>query len=192
MEALEAIRGRRSIGRLTEPAPSPDELRSIIEAATCAPDHGELRPWRFTVLEGEPKDAFGFVLEASYLARCAETERHAEPAKQDKERSKLGRAPVVVVVVCAYQPSDKIPRLEQYAAVAAATQNASLAATALGYATMWRTGAPAEDPRVKAALGVAVDDEIVGFLYLGSIPDGKDKAPHEPALDGVLSHWTPR
>jgi len=192
MEALEAIRVRRSIGRLAEPAPSAEELQTIIEAAACAPDHGELRPWRFMVLEGEAKDAFGFVLEAAYLARCAETGRDAERAKQEKERTKLARAPMVIVVVCAYQPSDKIPRLEQYAAVAAATQNASLAATALGYATMWRTGAPAEDPRVKAALGVAVDDEIVGFLYLGSIPDGKVKAPHEPVVDGVLTRWSPR
>ncbi|MGH9266853.1 MAG: nitroreductase family protein, partial [Acidimicrobiales bacterium] len=59
MDALDAIFARRSIGRLGPPAPSEDELRTILAAATAAPDHESLRPWRFVVLEGAAKDAFG-------------------------------------------------------------------------------------------------------------------------------------
>ncbi len=190
MDALEAIRSRRSIGRLVAPGPTAEQLTAILEAAACAPDHGTLRPWRFFVLEGEGMDAFGRVLEQAYLARCAATGRSPEPAKQEKERTKLGRAPTVVVVACAYQPSDKIPRLEQYGAVAAAVENAGVAATALGLSSMWRTGAPVDDPRVKAALGLAPDDEVVGFLYLGTATEEASKPPNDPNLDGVVTHWT--
>ena len=70
MDALDAILARRSTGRLTAPAPSGDDLTRILEAAAAAPDHGELRPFRFILLEGDAKDAFGQVLADAYLARC--------------------------------------------------------------------------------------------------------------------------
>ena len=59
MDALDAIARRRSIGRLQPPAPSADDLTAILKAAASAPDHGELRPFRFTVLDGDAQDAFG-------------------------------------------------------------------------------------------------------------------------------------
>ena len=66
METLDAIRTRRSYGRLTEPAPTEEHLRQMLEAAVAAPDHGELKPWRFTLLRGPGLDAFGEVLEEAY------------------------------------------------------------------------------------------------------------------------------
>jgi nitroreductase len=39
-----------------------------------------------------------------------------------------------------------------------------LAAHALGFGAMWRTGAPAYDASVKHALGRAANDVIIGFL----------------------------
>ena len=190
VDALEAIRRRRSTGRLTEPAPSDDDLRTILEAAVCAPDHGELRPWRFVVLAGADRDAFGEVLAGAYQARCAATGVTPTEGQLTKERTKLGRAPVVVVAAAERQPEDKIPWIEQQFAVAAAAQNALLAATALGYGSMWRTGEPAYDDRVKVALGLAPDAAIVGFLYLGTAT-GDTKGPHEPSLDGVVTTWVP-
>jgi nitroreductase len=191
MELLDAIRSRRSIGRLTAPAPDPGELRQILDAAVCAPDHGELRPWRFIVLEGAAKDAFGPVLAAATEAEYRDNGREPEPAKVKKDLTKMARAPLVLVAACEYQPNDKIPRSEQHAAVVAAVQNASLAATALGYGSMWRTGPNAYNRHVKTALGLHEGCDIVGFLYLGTIVEGKEKPPHEPQLDGVVTHWQP-
>jgi nitroreductase len=180
MDALDAIFRRRSVGRLQEPAPSADDLRTILRAAAAAPDHGELRPFRFTVLDGPRQDAFGVVLEEAYVARCAETGREPDAKKQEKERTKLGRAPVVVIVSAIDQEDEKIPFVEQRDAAVAASENALIAATALGYGSMWRTGAPVDDPRVKAALGLRDKDAIVGFLYLGSIPEKVTITPHDP------------
>lgn len=191
VDVLEAIRSRRSTSRLGKPAPSNDDLRVILEAATCAPDHGTLRPWRFIVLAGEAKEAFGTVLADATTAEYRDRGAEPEPAKIAKDRTKLTRSPLVVVVTCRYEPSPKIPRQEQYAAVVAATQNACLAATALGYGSMWRTGPNATNPHVKRALGLADEDDIVGFLYLGTIDPSDAKPANEGQLDGAVTYWQP-
>lgn len=192
MDALDAILTRRSVGRLSGPAPTPGALHRILEAAAAAPDHGGLRPWRFIVLAGAGKEGFGQVLAEALLARCREAGTAPTPAEVDRERAKLDRAPLVVVVAGVHRPSDRIPRPEQLASAAAAAENALVAATALGYGSMWRTGDAAYDPRVKAALGLGPDDAIVGFLYLGTRPEGsRPLPPHRPDLAGVVAEWTP-
>ena len=191
MDALEAIFARRSTGRLQAPAPSDGDLATILRAAAAAPDHGSLRPFRFVVLAGAAKDAFGAVLADAYDARCAAEGVEPVPAKRDKELTKLGRAPLVLVVAAVPQPSDKIPFAEQVAAADAAAQNALLAATALGYGSMWRTGDPAYDPRVKAALGLPADAAIVGFLYLGTFGEAGAPEANAPDLTGLVTTWSP-
>ena len=188
---LDLLFRRRSIGRLTEPAPSDDQLTEMLRAAAAAPDHGELRPWRFILLRGEGKEAFGSVLAEAYLRRVQAAGGEPQPAKLAKERTKLGRAPVVVVVGCVHVHDDKIPWEDQLGAAHAATQNLLLAATALGYGSMWRTGDPVSDVHVKRALGLTEHDAVVGFVYLGTPPEGGAKPPLDPSLEGLVVEWTP-
>ena len=102
------------------------------------------------------------------------------------------RAPVIVVVAARVEPAHpKIPEVEQVAAVAAAAQNMLLAAHALGFAAKWATGKQAYDPGVKAGLGLADDDRILGFLYLGSYAADHEALPPRPGLDGVVGEWPP-
>jgi nitroreductase len=190
VDVLDAIAARRSTGRLAEPAPTDAEVARLVEAAVAAPDHGTLRPWRFIVLRGDAKDAFGAVLADAYERRCLAAGTEVVPAKLEKERTKLGRAPLVVVVA-AVPEEGKIPEVEQVAAVAAATQNLLLAATALGYGSMWRTGDPCYDDQVKAALGVRPDDHLVGFVYLGTATNPARVTEVERTTEGVLSTWQP-
>jgi nitroreductase len=189
MDALEAIRTRRSYGRLTEPAPTDDHLRQILEAGAAAPDHGELRPFRFTILRGPGLDAFGEVLEEAYFRRCTDTGKAPVPAKAQKERTKLNRAPLVLVVSAVRQPSEKIPWVDQRDAAAAATENILLAAHALGYGAMWRTGDPCSDEYVMKALGLTGEDSIVGFVYLGTLYEGKELPPKVVDLEGLVSEY---
>lgn len=49
--ALHALNTRRSMKLLRAPAPKPDELAQILQAAMSAPDHGALRPWRFVKIQ---------------------------------------------------------------------------------------------------------------------------------------------
>ena len=189
MDAIEALFARRSTGRLGPPAPSDRDLKLILRAACAAPDHDKLRPWRFTILEGEAKERFGAVLADAYIARCREQGVDPVPAKVEKERTKLGRAPLVLVAG-AVVTDGKVPPVEQLLAVGAACQNALLAATARGYGSMWRTGDPAYDGRVKAAVGLAPDDAIVAFLYLGSFREGgRPQGPNDPDTAEVVTRW---
>jgi nitroreductase len=143
------------------------------------------------VLRGANKDAFGTVLADAYLRRAESAGAQPIPAKLEKERTKLGRAPMVVVVGAVHRHDDKIPWADQLGSAYAAAENLCLAATALGYGSMWRTGDPAFDPRVKNAVGLTDHDAIVAFVYLGSLHEGDGKAPHDPSLEGLVEEWTP-
>jgi nitroreductase len=164
MDVLDAIDARASAVRLGEPGPGPAHLARILEAGTRAPDHGRLSPWRFIVIEGPAREALGRAM-AELRQGKAPTPSEQELAR---EREKPLRAPVIVAVAAKIMANEKVPEVEQVVAVGAAVQNMFLAAQALGYGAMWKTGAPAYDPGVKRALGLDPADHIVAFLYLGT------------------------
>lgn len=161
---LDAIHNRTSARQLSAPSPNRDQIESIIQAGMSAPDHGRLQPWRFIVLEGAARGILGEAMAESLRSRTPD----ASPARIDAERNKPNRAPTIIVVA-ARITLGKIPEVEQLLAVGAATQNMCLAAQALGFGTMWKTGAAAYDSKVKHALGLREDDHIVAFLYLGTV-----------------------
>jgi nitroreductase len=165
MELFEALTTRSSAARLTAPGPAPDELQRMLDAAGHAPDHGRLKPWRLIVLTEPMRHAFA---DAAVAARRA---RLPQPTDDQLriERDKIWRAPTVVVVGCAVDRNNtKIPEVEQVIAAGAAAQNLMLAAHALGYGVMWKTGAAAYDADVKAALGLKPTDHIVAIMHLGT------------------------
>ncbi len=184
MDALEALSTRTSPAALTDPAPDAATMERLFAAAMRAPDHGRLRPWRFIIIDGEARQAFGAVLADALRAR----EPGAPDAVLAKERAKPLRAPRIVVVAAVLRDHPGVPQVEQLLAAGAAAENLLVAAHASGFGGFWRTGAPAYDDSVKRALGLAPTDAIVGFLYLGT-PTGV--AP-PPAADGVarIVHWT--
>ncbi|HCV75860.1 nitroreductase family protein, partial [Pseudomonas oryzihabitans] len=59
MDALEALCNRASVGRLTEPGPTPAQLETLLRAADRAPDHKLLRPWRLILVNGTGRTALG-------------------------------------------------------------------------------------------------------------------------------------
>lgn len=179
MDALDALFARRSIARLVDPAPSDDDLATMLAAAVAAADHGELRPWRFVVLTGDDRLRLGDLMAAMALANVEEAndgEANDGETVAAQARTRPLRAPMVVAAICRVQPGN-IPAPEQRDAVASAVGNLLVAATALGYGSIWRTGPAATAPQVRSGFGLADDDSIVGFVYLGTIPDGAGKPP---------------
>jgi nitroreductase len=165
MELFDAVQTRSSAARLSEPGPTPADLDKLLKAGERAPDHGRLRPWRFIVLEGALREAF--------TAAAAEAKRVRLPAMTEEqvagERDKMNRSPAIVVVGCAVnREQTKIPEIEQVVAVGAAAENLFLAAHDMGYGVMWKTGAAAYDPKVKAAIGLRPDDHIIAIMHLGA------------------------
>ncbi|WP_026375165.1 NAD(P)H nitroreductase [Aestuariibacter salexigens] len=162
MQAIELLLNRSSQPRLQAPAPSGEDLNIIMQAALRAPDHACLTPWQFVVCEGAGLGKLGEVF----------TQAAIVAGKSDKEIDRAGqlplRAPMVIVAISKYKEHDKVPWVEQVASTSCAVHAMQMAAVALGYSGMWRTGSYAHDDTVKEAFNLNDEDEIVGFLYLGT------------------------
>jgi len=183
-DLVDVVIDRVSPVRLGEPAPAAAQLDRILAAALRAPDHGQLRPWKFLVIRDEARERFGELLAQSLRRRNADS---AEASLQ-AERAKAMRAPLIIVAAASPRETQRIPAVEQVVATGAAVQNLLIAAHALGFGAFWRTGAAAYDRELATALGLGEADQIVGFVYIGSIvTPGKPKTA-DPS--GRVADWT--
>lgn len=162
MDALELLLNRRSASRLTDPAPAGDVLHNIIRAGMRAPDHGALRPWRFVLVVGEGRDRLSELLHQSAI-KAGMDDKGIEKARQAPFR-----APLIIVVVAWCDTQSKVPHQEQVLSAGCAVQAMQMAALAQGFNGIWRTGLWATQDEVKQAFGCRAQDEIAGFLYLGT------------------------
>jgi nitroreductase len=85
-------------------------------------------------------------------------------------------------------PDVKIPLIEQQLSAGAAAHAMMLAAFALGFNAMWKTGSAAYDATLKQALDLAAGDAIVGFLYLGTEAARAALPAARPWAD-LVSYW---
>jgi nitroreductase len=181
MDLFAAIDTRTSASRLTEPVPDAAQLTRILEAAVRAPDHGHFAPWRFLIIENEARERLANAVAAARLIRTPDATQEALEA----ERQKIRRAPMIILVACATRINHpKIPEVEQLLAVGAAVQNLLLAAHALGFGAVWKTGPAAYDAHVKASLGLAPTDQIVAMVHIGTPLAVNPVRP--PQLEGVV------
>ncbi len=185
MQAIDALLRRRSAKTLTEPAPDEGALELLLACASRAPDHGRLRPWRFIVIRGAARARLGELM--------ADQLRRKQPAAGaealQRERQKPLRAPLIVTVAAVCDGAAKVPAIEQTLAAGAAAQNMMLAAAALGFGAMWKTGDAAYDDAVKAALGLESRDAIVGFLYIGTVPADGLPPPVPGQWQDRVTYW---
>jgi nitroreductase len=167
MSVFETIKRRRSIGKMTRERPTREQIERMLEAATHAPNHHKVEPWKFIVLAGKAREELGKVMADSLATRLEETRSEKAQALLNKERGKLLRSPVVIAVAAEPAKQPKVMGVENIEAVAAAVQNMLLAAEEMGLACMWRTGDAAYDPCVKEWLGLSAEDHLVAFVYVG-------------------------
>lgn len=173
---------RRSASALSlqAPGPSAEELTDLLTLAARVPDHGKLAPWRFIVLRGEDKAAFAAKLEA--LAAS-----HADAPKLIAKLGKLKAPPLGVAVISRTAPGD-IPTWEQILSAGAVCTTLLYAATAMGYGANWITDWYAYDPQARAALGLSGEEQVAGFVFIGTPAE----APQErvrPDAAALISVW---
>jgi nitroreductase len=176
MDALDLLLNRVSVPRLFDPAPDAAQRDVLFRAALRAPDHGQLRPWRFLTVEGDARQSLGELFVEALQAKDANT----PPATLDKARNNPLRAPLVVVAIARLTEHFKVPQAEQTIAAACAAHGIVLAAHAQGLGAVWRTGELSYDAHVEAGLGLGANERIIGFIYLGSV-QGERRTP--PVLD---------
>ncbi|MCG9723246.1 NAD(P)H nitroreductase [Shewanella sp. Isolate7] len=171
MDAIELLLTRQSCPRLVAPAPDEAQLTQILNAAVRVPDHAGLTPWEFIIAEGD-----GLTRLADHFVKAMEQDCGDEAAIAKAANMPM-RAPMVVTVVAKVSEHPKVPALEQHIAAGCACMAMQQAAFALGLGGIWRTGPLAFNRHLHRELDLGEQDQIVGFLYLGT---PAVKAPLKP------------
>lgn len=178
MNVIEAMHTRQSHGIVKPDAVSGDMIERLLDAAAQAPNHYKVRPWRFIVITGEARGRLGQLLAESLKRKSPQI----APDGLEKERSKPFRAPLIIAVGVDRPSEPRVLEIENVCAAAAACQNILLAATEIGLSSYWRTGDAARDPAVKTFLGLAPDQDLIAFLYLG-YPAGPVEPRKRPGFE---------
>ncbi|GAB3602580.1 nitroreductase family protein [Microbacterium aureliae] len=155
--ALEAVQSRRSWSKVTDAAPTREELLTLVSAAGRVADHSSLRPWRLIELRGTDREILG---------------RAISKAEGDKGvSSKPLRAPLLIAVVASYRKTGKVPRWEQEAVASGVAHVLSLLLDEAGWGVIWRTGGFTRSKAVAKAHGLKKNEELLGWLYVGGKPE---------------------
>lgn len=170
---LHALQQRRSHSKVTDDAPSDSELAPLVAAMSSVSDHSGLRPWRLLALRGDRREALGRAL-AKAAGDIDKAERHVAKAQ---------RAPLVLAVVVSPREHKKVPRWEQEAVAAGVAHMLSLLLHEAGWGTIWRTGPLTRSKPVRTAHGLCADEYLLGWLYVGGVPENDKKQKPRKAID---------
>ena len=182
MDALDNILNRVSARTLIEPHPSHDEMEKVFKAALRAPDHAWLRPSSFIEVTGDGIDKLSKIFE-----EYAKTVPDIKEEIIAKYKNAPYRAPLIVILVSSIKEHPKVPEIEQKLSTAASAQNILLALKALGYSAIWRTGKLAFNPFVASKLNLEINQEILGYIYIGTA-DGPNKKIPELNIKNFVSY----
>jgi len=184
---MAALRARYSVPvqYLQGPGPDDQQIAAALDAALSAPDHGRLQPWRFRLVRGAARERFAEMLVASALARDPAT----PAAALEKMRSRPLQAPLVIVASAEVIAHPKVPEGEQLLSAAAGLMNVLNAFYLQGFGAIWLTGPNTYDPAVARALGMDEDEQLLGFVYVGSIKPGAPMGASRSPPIALVSDW---
>lgn len=157
MDALTAIRTRRSVRSWTPEPVSDSDLQTMLEAAMLAPSAANEQPWDFVVVRN-----------ADTLAKIGELNHYASFARN----APLG------ILVCYNKDKEKISGMG-ILDVAMSAQNLMLAARALGLGSVF-TGIFPDGERIKGfqqLFGLPQSVIPIGFIVIGHPVDEQQTAP---------------
>ena len=173
MSAIDAVRTRQSYSKVTEEAPTREQLLPLIEAAATVADHGSMRPWRLIELRGEARERLGAAFAASSGLEGKDAAKLAE---------KPLRASLLIAVVARIQPSFKVPAWEQEAVASGVAHTLSLLLNEAGWGVFWRTGVHTRSTAVHKMHKLADNEVLLGWLYVGGKPE-KSKPEKKKRFD---------
>lgn len=169
-DLLAAVASRRSHSRVTDAAPSHEELLPVVAAAGRVADHSSLQPWRIIEVRADARIRLG----EAFVAAA-----EADGASAAKLAAKPLRAPLLLAIVAARRPSEKVPHWEQDAVAAGVAHTLSLLLSDAGWGVMWRTGHLTRTQPVGRMHGLAENERLLGWLYVGGIPVSSRNAPRK-------------
>lgn len=182
--ALDFLLTRRSRPAKTLDKSAPDDaaISTLLTAAARTPDHGKLEPFRFIVIRAAAQDRL-------YNAVASLMTAAGEPAEKiEKQAGSFRHGGLVIVVVAAPKPSEKIPEWEQHLAVGGACLALLNASLAMGWGANWLTGWASESRAfLEGTLGLTATESVAGFIHIG----GETIAPADRPRPDItaLTSW---
>ena len=173
MDALENILNRVSARSLVEPHPSKKEMDIVYKAALRAPDHAWLRTSSFIEVKGKSLNKL-----SNIFVNYGKSVPDISDEVLDKYKNAPYRAPMIIILVNTFKEHPKVPAIEQKLSTATAAQNIMLALNAMKYSCIWRTGKMAFNELIQKELGLDNNQEILGYLYIGTESGEKKKIPN--------------
>ncbi|AGW40848.1 nitroreductase [Leifsonia xyli subsp. cynodontis DSM 46306] len=172
-DLVSRVAARRSHSRVTPDAPTHEELLPLVAAAGRVADHSALRPWRVIELRGEARVRLGraFAEDAKLSGRAG-----------DKLAAKALRSSLLLAIVSVRTKSEKVPGWEQDAVASGVAHLLSLLLHDAGWGVIWRTGRHTRSKAVHRMHGLARNERLLGWLYVGGIPEGS-KEGHRKTVD---------
>lgn len=178
------IHTRQHVGprRLVKPGPDPAELRQMFEAAAAAPDHAQLRPWRFLVLGMAARQTLAQV----FAQALHDRDPQALPEQLEDARGKAFRAPVLILAVADLRhPDPGVSAHERLVSLGCAIQNFLLAAQARGYGSGLTSGRALQSDALRQAFGLQLNEHAVCFISLGTTAQHR-RARSRPGVDDFV------
>jgi nitroreductase len=184
---------------LEAPGPTPQQLQHILEAASAAPDHGQLVPWRFVIvpLLQRPRlaEVFGLAL--------VDRDPQATPVQIENARQKAYRAPFLMLAIARLAPQGahqaarlgaqnpdstetEISDAERLVSFGCAIQNMVLSAHAAGFGAGLTSGQALGSPRLRALFGLADNEQAVCCINIGTVAKHKPMR-QRPAVSDYVS-----
>jgi len=167
MDALTAIKKRRSIRAYKKDPVDEDKLNKVLEAARLAPSAANKQPWRFIIV--------------------------TDPLTKEKLRAAYNeewfiQAPVIIVGCAVPEESWRRSDGEQYWKVdlAIAMQNLVLASTELGLGTCW-IGA-FNEKAARKTLGIPKNIRVVAMTPLGYPAEEKGPVTERKPINDITHH----
>ena len=191
MNAIDAIRTRRSLRQLSDRLVPRDIIDDILALACTAPAPHHTRPWRYVIVSPERRTALAEVMGAAWRTDL-ERDGHPQPLIEKllrKSTRQITTAPALVLACLTHEglrdwPDDHRARNEFAMAqqsIGAGMQNIMLGAHALGLASFW-ISAPLFAPEACVAALALPDDYVAqAFIVLGYAPDGVEPKLRPPA-----------
>jgi nitroreductase len=166
--ALECITTRQNISprRLAAPGPGEDQVTLMFRAASAAPDHGEIRPWRFVLVPPDKRALLADVFAQALIERDAE----ATVEQIDKSREKAFRAPFLAMAIARLGPCEPpIDPLERMVSMGAAIQNFLLCAHSLGFGSGLTSGQALRSLPLRQLFQLSEGEQAVCCINVGTV-----------------------
>lgn len=187
--AAQLMQSRQTIlpKRLMAPGPDATQLQQILAAASSAPDHGQLLPWRFIMVPDYARTRLADVFGAALLERDAQ----ATPDQVAQAQEKAHRSPTLLLVVVDGQRGDPdIDLYERIMSAGCAVQNMLLMATALGFGSALTSGKALKSKGLRALFGLGQGDHALCFVSVGTVQSRKAARLRPATVDYVSTLMT--